>query len=236
MLRSLRANAASVVVAVATALVIVTVAVAPFLTPWWIAFEQDRAEAAAWTGFSATDLRSATDAIVHDLVVGPPAFDVAVRGAPVLDERERGHMRDVRSVFVGFWALGAVSALVVVAGWVMSRGSPTAARRWLVAVRRGALGLAGAVVVLGVVALVAFDSLFATFHELLFPAGSWTFDPASERLVQLFPYTFWLETSLAVGGLIVVLSLIVAVIAGRRGHGAAGTVGALRSPAPESAR
>ena len=44
---------------------------------------------------------TATDAILADLVVGPPDFDVAVAGTPVLIERERAHMRDVRGVFAG---------------------------------------------------------------------------------------------------------------------------------------
>ena len=64
--------------------------------PVWVAFEQGRAEATAWTGFSEPELRTATDAILADLVFGPPDFDVAVAGQPVLIERERGHMRDVR--------------------------------------------------------------------------------------------------------------------------------------------
>ena len=49
---------------------------------------------------------------------------------------------------------------------------------------------------LGVVALVAFDTLFEVFHEIFFPAGSYLFDPATERLVQLFPFEFWQETAI----------------------------------------
>ena len=44
---------------------------------------------------------TATDAIVADLVFGPPDFDVEVGGVPVLIEREQQHMRDVRTVFAG---------------------------------------------------------------------------------------------------------------------------------------
>ncbi len=72
------------------------------------AFEQGRAEAAAWTGFTGRRPARATDAILADLVVGPPDFDVEIAGEPVLDQREQAHMRDVRGVFVGFFALTAV--------------------------------------------------------------------------------------------------------------------------------
>ena len=66
------------------------------------------------------------------------------------------------------------------------------------AVRGGALGLIVGRGGRGV-ALVAFDWLFETFHSLFFPGGSYDFDPATERLVQLFPFQFWQETAIVVG-------------------------------------
>lgn len=213
----LRGWVASFLIGLATAILIVAASVLPFLAPQWIAFEQGRANATAWTGFSTDELNAATGAILSDLVLGPPAFDVAVRGAPVLDERERGHMRDVRTVFTGLWLLAAASAAVlVVAGW---RGGRAAAWR---AVRAGALGLTAAVVALGVVALVAFDALFELFHRTFFPPGSYTFDPATERLTQLFPFRFWEETAFVVGVVIVAVALVIALVAGRRAARPAG--------------
>jgi integral membrane protein (TIGR01906 family) len=73
--------------------------------------------------------------------------------------------------------------------------------------------LAVAVVSLGIVALVAFDTLFAVFHEVLFPAGSYDFDPATERLVQLFPFQFWQESAIVVGIVIIAISAVVALVA-----------------------
>jgi integral membrane protein (TIGR01906 family) len=201
----------STLLGVAMAIVIVTVTVLPFLTPQWVAFEQDRANATGWTGYSNEELRTATDAILSDLVFGPPDFDIEVRGEPVLVERERGHMRDVRSVFTGLWVLAAAS--VVLLAVVALRGDRQATWR---AMRRGALLLAGVVVALGVVALVAFDALFELFHAIFFPAGSYTFDPATERLVQLFPFQFWQETAIVLGIAIIALALIVATVASRR--------------------
>ena len=32
---------------------------------------------------------------------------------------------------------------------------------------------------------------FSFFHGLFFAAGTWTFDPATDRLVQLYPEAFW---------------------------------------------
>ena len=50
---------------------------------------------------------------------------------------------------------------------------------------------------------------FEIFHRLFFAGGSYTFDPRTDRLVQLFPFDFWSETTLVVGGMIVVLAALV---------------------------
>jgi len=228
---TLGARLVSLAVGVATALVIVAAAILPFLTPQWVAFEQGRAQAAAWTGYAEADLRSATDAILADLVIGPPDFDVTVGDRPVLEERERAHMRDVRNVFAGFAGVALVSAVVLaVAGWRWR----DRARLWR-AVRRGASVLAVAVVALGLVALVAFDSLFETFHEVFFPPGSYLFDPRTDRLVQLFPFQFWQETAIAVGLVIVGLCVVVAWISRHRERRVADVVAVAGSAASAAA-
>ena len=217
---------ARLLVGLASAILVVAAAILPFLSPQWMAFEQGRAEATAWTGYTTEELNAATGAILSDLVFGPAEFDVEVRGEPVLNERERGHMRDVRAAFM---ALG-IAALVSIAVLALAFARRDRQATWR-AVRRGALGLAAAIVTLGVVALVAFDVLFELFHRIFFPAGSYTFDPTTERLVQLFPFRFWQETSIAVGLVILLVSAIVALIAGRRA-GRPRAIAAELAPAP----
>jgi integral membrane protein (TIGR01906 family) len=192
----------AILVGTAIAIVIVSIAIVPFLTPPWLAFEQGRAQAPAWTGFSEADLATVTNAIVADLVAGGE-FDIELGGAPVLNERERSHMRDVRTVFQGLWAL-TVAAIVVLL--VALRGDRARVRR---DIARGAAVLAVAVVGAGAVALVAFDALFEAFHRIFFAGGSYTFDPGEDRLVQLFPFTFWQETAIVVGVVIVLLAALV---------------------------
>ncbi len=227
MSRTIAERLAALATGIAAAFVLVAIAILPFLTPAWVSFEQGRAQAAAWTGFSDAELSFATNAILHDLVLGPPDFAVEVGGAPVLEERERAHMRDVRGVFGGFFALAAVAAVVLVALVAGARRMGHPERAWA-AISRGMRGLIVAIVVAGAVAAVAFDQLFETFHELFFPAGSFTFDPRTDRLVQLFPFDFWSETTIVLGAVIVAAAAIVAVVTGRLGR--AGT--RARSAAP----
>jgi hypothetical protein len=54
----------SLLIGLAAAIVIVTAAVLPFLTPQWVAFEQGRANASGWTGYSTDELNTATGSIL----------------------------------------------------------------------------------------------------------------------------------------------------------------------------
>ena len=213
--RSVPDRLAAVATAIAASIVVVAIAVLPFLTPAWVSFEQGRAQAAAWTGYGAADLSAATNSILHDLVLGPPDFAVQVAGVPVLDARERSHMRDVRGVFAAFGLMALVAAAGLAVLAVRARRLGHSEGTWS-AISTGLRWLIVAIVASGLVATVAFDALFEIFHELFFPAGSFTFDPRTDRLVQLFPFSFWSETTIVLGGLIVVLAAGLAVLAGRR--------------------
>jgi integral membrane protein (TIGR01906 family) len=203
-------------VATAAAVVITALTIAPFLSPAWVAFEQDRAAAALWTGFAPGDLRSVTDAILHDLVIGPPAFDVALDGAPVLKPSERAHMQDVRGVFAGFYLVACGGGVLLAGAALLTRRSPgNRAVIWR-AIRHGTRWLAATLVVVGALMAVAFDAVFEVFHRLFFKVGTYDFDPRTDRLVQLFPDQFWSETAMVVGAVIVIVAVAVAAVAGRR--------------------
>jgi integral membrane protein (TIGR01906 family) len=229
---NLQRGIAAILTALATAVVIVAVAILPLLTPAWVDFDQGWTGAIGYTGFSHDELRTATGSILADLVVGPPDFDVAIRGVPVLNERERAHMRDVRSVFAGFALLAIVAAAWLVVAYAGARRLGHPERAWA-AVRNGARGLAVGVVVAGLIGFFAFDAAFEVFHRLFFPGGSYTFDPRTDRLVQLFPFDFWSETTMAVGAVILVLTLVVATLAGHRAQGATNHVETGRVVGPE---
>jgi integral membrane protein (TIGR01906 family) len=229
--RSVPERLAAIATGLSAAIVVVAISILPFLTPAWVGFEQGRTNAAALTGYSEADLHVATNAILHDLVLGPPDFAVEVAGSPVLEERERAHMRDVRGVFAGFGLLAAIAAVVLVAGVVGAGRMGHVERAWS-AIGTGMRVLVTAIVVAGILATVAFDAAFEVFHRLFFPGGSYTFDPRTDRLVQLFPFDFWSETTIVLGAVIVVLAVVVAVVAGRLSRGGAASSSARASSGP----
>jgi integral membrane protein (TIGR01906 family) len=231
-MQSLRGALAALVIGVATAIVIVALAIIPFLNPIWVGFGQDRAQAQAWTGYTTEQLRYVTSEILADLVIGPAAFDVALDGVPVLEPRERQHMVDVAIVFQRFFLIAAGSALLIAGAFAFSRTDRDRAVLWHRLSRSG-LVIALVTVVGGAVGMLAFDQAFTLFHELFFPPGSWTFDTGTEKLVQLFPEQFWVETTIAVGVVVVALSMLLWWAGGRRAR--ANASDAVIVGAPEAA-
>ncbi len=217
MISTLRGLVAGLVLGVAAGLVVVALAILPFLNPVWVGFEQTRSSVTSWTGYPEQTVRWVTGSVLHDLVIGPPDFAVTVDGAPVLNEREREHMRDVRRVFSSFFVGAAGGLVVLVAAFAFARG---AGRKVLWRrLSRAGLAIAAVTVIGGAAALFFFDAAFGIFHELFFPAGSFLFDPRTERLVQLFPEQFWVESATCVGVVVIVLGLALGHIADRRARG-----------------
>jgi hypothetical protein len=88
-----------------------------------------------------------------------------------------------------------------------ARGTEARFALWR-AVAGGARGLAIGIAVAGAFAILAFEAAFELFHRLFFSSGSYTFDPRTDRLVQLFPQQFWSETAIAVGAVALALALL----------------------------
>lgn len=214
------------VIAASTALVILGASIVPFANPVYVRLEQDRTGVGGLTGFSANELDIVTDSIMGDLflwqgnfTVGPDDLRMGPsdsrRTGPILNDREQAHMRDVRGVFAGFEVLVLAAIVGLMLALRRSRQAEARAAVWR-AVGRGARGLVIALAVVGAFAVFAFDAAFEVFHRLFFSAGSYSFDPRTDRLVQLFPEQFWSETAIAVGVVAVTAALVTAWQAARR--------------------
>jgi integral membrane protein (TIGR01906 family) len=206
------------VTSVAPVIAILGITVALFFNPLWIGFAQERSGVAAITGYTPDQVRAVTGSILADLFVGPPAFDVAVDGRPVLDAKERSHMVDVRGVVIPA-TIGFAAAIALLAALFAVHRR----RTWFwraIALGAGALALVGLVV--GVAAIFFFDAAFLAFHLIFFPQGNFSFDPRTQRLTQLFPDQFWTETSAAIAVVGLALAVAVTVLARRQAARLAG--------------
>ena len=135
------------------------------------------------------------------------------RRAPVFSEREVVHMIDVKRLMARTWDAGwaAFGLIVALAAGAFWRGR-RAGLAWLLRAAAGAGGLIVAlVIVLAVVAIVGFDEAFRQFHLLFFTNDLWQLTSA-DALIQLFPQRFFFDTTLLIGGAIVIPAVLIGVL------------------------
>lgn len=76
----------------------------------------------------------------------------------------------------------------------------------------GMLAFAGVCLVLGLWALLHFESWFIAMHRLLFTNELWLFDPKESMLIQMLPITFFEKAVLTIAGRFALLSGIFALL------------------------
>ncbi len=130
--------------------------------------------------------------------------------------REVLHMRDVKRLIWGAYGAGAAAALYILAYAAVGFGirrqafAPYLSRYLL----WGSGLTVGAVVLVGLIALVGFDSLFLLFHKVSFSNDLWQLDSRTDYLVIMFPQGFWLDATLFVALSSVAQALALAGISG----------------------
>lgn len=130
---------------------------------------------------------------------------------PVYSPYDVKHMVDVRLVTDKAWRILGVAAVIVVGGLLVLLVPRSMRRDGYAAIFVG--GLISTLLLAGLILflLLAWRTFFITFHEVLFPAGGWTFDFMS-MLIRIFPDRFWFDTfALGVGGALA-LSAIVTLV------------------------
>jgi integral membrane protein (TIGR01906 family) len=197
----------------ATAMALVSLVLLLLLTPVVMHALLDASGAPSQLGLTAAQTHALSDRTVAELLLGPGRFAFpGPDGAPFYGAAEAGHMSDVRLVLFGFLALAAASWVGLLAALTRWRTDAATYR----AIARGAAVLTIGLLVVGAFALIAFNVAFELFHRILFPGGNWSFDPANQRLVQLYPIAFWQLTSAAFGVLGISAGSAVWFVARRR--------------------
>ncbi len=132
-------------------------------------------------------------------------------GQPLYNEREIGHMLDVKNVADNIRVVWLVTGIIVVVGSLVLVLKPeTAVYGWRTIMWGGVF----TVVMLATIALfilLAWDVFFVQFHELLFPPGTWTF-AYTDGLIRLFPEQFWFDVGVIMSGGALLLGVVTAVL------------------------
>ncbi len=179
-----------------------------------------RHDAAENTGIALNELDYAVGAIVRYFEDDADTLRILVftggQETALFSEDETLHMEDVKGLMRTIFranevALGFVLAYVAATVlWAGERSGRTLAKETLAAVGAGALvGVA-----VGIVALVGFDGAWNQLHEILFTNDLWLLDPRTDRLIQMFPETFWAEATFIVVGMALVEAVVLVGAAG----------------------
>jgi integral membrane protein (TIGR01906 family) len=149
---------------------------------------------------------------------GSPQEDVDIvvrRGGETIElfsQREVDHLRDVKGLIAFnrrlMLGLLAYAVAFVGVGFLVQR------RRFrghlLYGLRWGGLLTLGLLLLLAGVAAVNFQGLFLLFHLASFSNLLWVLDPATDRLIQMFPEGFFRDATLIVVGTTAIEGLLLA--------------------------
>ena len=128
----------------------------------------------------------------------------------LFNHREVLHMHDVKRLIWGVYGLGAAAALYLLA--FLCLGLRLRGRAVGPQVTRGVVwgaGLTvGVVVLVGLLSVTGFDSLFLFFHEVSFSNDFWMLDPRRDFLVMMFPQGFWFDATMFVAFVTVGLAVL----------------------------
>lgn len=132
------------------------------------------------------------------------------RSEPLFTPREVMHMRDVKVLVQGIFqaqtlAVGYCLLYVASALAIRRRAAWPGLARLTRGATRGTLAFA---VLFGATTLLGFDRLFEQFHVLSFSNDLWLLDPTQDHLVQMFPFGFWLNSTVVLVGMTIIELLV----------------------------
>ena len=194
---------------IAVTLFLVLTNVNLFMTPQYVYYEYGKPDFPPSQRFDAnTRTKLAAETVRY---TRGELNNADLKNLGIYNERELSHMDDVQKLaVVALWLDYALGALIVVAALVLWRAGVfvTAARGLF----NGAVLTLAIFAVLGLFALVAFNTFFVAFHRIFFVGDSWLF-AYTDSLIQFYPQPFWVDASLGIVVFTVLEALILAALA-----------------------
>jgi integral membrane protein (TIGR01906 family) len=168
----------------------------------------DQFDGVARTGIERSELLRASAEIRRYFNSSQEPLNIVVRDngreAPLFNQREVVHMADVKERFQmvnrvqELSVLYAITYVAAVVLWAREVSLRSLAR----SVAIGSTSCLAAVGVIAAIGFAGFDSAWEKFHELIFTNDFWLLNPATDRLIQMFPPAFWESIVFMMGTLI----------------------------------
>ena len=170
------------------------------------------------TGIALAELERVDRELVQYLNSNEEYLDIVLStGVPLYNQKEISHLKDVKDLVKLDYRLQWMT-LAYVAGYalivlVWKRS------RWRIALAELGKGMKYGggltltlMAILGLALLVAFDRVFLAFHLIGFSNLLWVLDPATDRLIQMFPQGFFNDAAMFLAGVTLAIALMVGAV------------------------
>lgn len=188
----------------------------PVLYSW--GFSHNRISAV--TGLAPAELAKAAAGLRDYFNNGQELINITVikGGQPftLFNEREVGHLKDVKALFRLDYVAAGVTLLYGVAFTLAALFWWRDRRQLWLGMRNGGILTLVLMAVLGVTIAVDFDGFFLQFHLLSFANDLWELNPATDYLIMLFPQAFWFAATGFIAGGAAVGAVVIGGIGWRR--------------------
>ena len=130
---------------------------------------------------------------------------------PLYNEREISHMLDVKIVADAMKNITIAAMFIVVGGLTFFFVQPTLHAVGYRTLMHSGIATVSILLLIALFILLAWNTFFVQFHELLFPPDTWTFS-YSDSLIRLFPEQFWFDIGVILSLTPLVQGIIITVI------------------------
>ena len=119
------------------------------------------------------------------------------------NDREKAHMVDVKNLLqlaLTVMRVSIVAVIAIAAVFIWRKWNPLHVFSRAIQVVTGVVF----VITAGLAAIIStdFNKYFNIFHHIFFDNDLWILDPATDRLINIVPEPFFMDTALRIGGII----------------------------------
>lgn len=154
-------------------------------------------------GLNETDFDAVKMQLIDYVGLKTETFSVPVTISGVktdfFNDKERAHMRDVRSLFVLNDSVLKGAILLTVALYLIGKYGFKQRRLLSDGMMVSGIVMTVFIAVLGIVASQDFTAVFIKFHELFFSNDLWWLDPTTDRMIVLLEEQFFSDIALHIG-------------------------------------
>lgn len=123
-------------------------------------------------------------------------------------ENEKSHMLDVRKIFDTITILYFISILGIIASITYLKIKEKNFTNIYKPIKFASISVLGICILIIILSVFNFESIFIIFHQIFFPQGNWLF-PQGSLLITLFTENFFFKTSTLIFIIIIVQAALI---------------------------